>query len=202
MMNRRMRMAGICAAVAMGGSGLSAAPERRRLRPPIRPVQQAETHERLGVGERDLFDREPGCGRRRERCRAPERFHRRRKLDSEAFQLPPGDAPASNLYVNTYTVDNTVGFLFISTSGAVYPVGSDVSGYTRLAGSRSRRPDRALTTVPGARERMGLGRSDLRHGQSGRGHRLRGHRPPERLLGERHRRRHRLRAAHRRPAPV
>ena len=53
---------------------------------------------------------------------------------TEAFALPSGDAPASNIYIDTYTVGGTVGFLLISTSGAVYPEGSGVSGYTGLAG--------------------------------------------------------------------
>jgi hypothetical protein len=53
---------------------------------------------------------------------------------TEAFALPAGDAPASNLYIDTYTVSDTVGYLFISTSGAVVPNGPSVSSYTDLAG--------------------------------------------------------------------
>jgi len=54
--------------------------------------------------------------------------------DSEAFALPSGDAPASTMYVDTYTLRDTLGYLIITTSGAVYPVGPDVSAYTELGG--------------------------------------------------------------------
>jgi hypothetical protein len=54
--------------------------------------------------------------------------------DTEAFALPPGDAPASYLYINTYNFGDSVGYLIIEPSGAVYAVGALASGLTDLAG--------------------------------------------------------------------
>ncbi len=54
--------------------------------------------------------------------------------NTQAFTLPAGDAPASVIYIDVYTLDNTLGYLVISTSGAVFPEGPDVTGFTELAG--------------------------------------------------------------------
>ena len=53
---------------------------------------------------------------------------------SVAFVLPTADRPPADIYVNTYTNGGSTGYLYIEKNGDVLPIGSDVSGFTNLAG--------------------------------------------------------------------
>jgi hypothetical protein len=56
--------------------------------------------------------------------------------DTEAFVLPSGDAPASDIWINTLddggVADDT--YVYINTSGDVYPIGPEVTETTFLSG--------------------------------------------------------------------
>jgi hypothetical protein len=129
-----LSLASVCAAVAVGGVGLVGVASAASAAPANPPVQTV-TLLNGWVSENGSYSTgKPGVA-----VDGNGVVHLSGSLgggtsDTEAFQLPAGDAPASSLYVNTYTLDNTQNYLIISSSGAVYPVGSDVSGYTDLAG--------------------------------------------------------------------
>lgn len=133
-MNRKSCLANICTAVALGGIGVVGSAGAASAAPANPPVQKL-TLMNGWVSENGTYSTgNPGVA-----VDGNSVVHLSGSLgggssDTEAFTLPAGDAPASNIYVDTYTVGNTVGYLIISTSGAAFPIGSDVSGYTDLAG--------------------------------------------------------------------
>ncbi len=134
MMNRRLCLANICTAVALGGIGVLGSAGAASAAPASLPVKTL-TLMNGWVSENGTY----GTGNPGVAVDGNGVVHLSGSMgggssDTEAFNLPSRDVPASNIYVDTYTLDNTVGYLFISTSGAVDPVGSDVSGYTDLAG--------------------------------------------------------------------
>jgi hypothetical protein len=52
----------------------------------------------------------------------------------DAFVLPAAARPASDIYIDALTSGQTVGYLYISTSGDVYPEGSSATSFTSLSG--------------------------------------------------------------------
>jgi hypothetical protein len=84
---------------------------------------------------------------------------------TEAFALPSGDAPASNIYIDTYTVGGTVGFpvdfdVGCRVPGRVGRVGVHGTGRDLIPVGRIGPQE----LVPHSGGWMGFGRADLRHG--------------------------------------
>jgi hypothetical protein len=134
MMNRRLCIASICTAVALGGIVMVGTAGTASAAPANPPVSRL-TLMHGWVSENGTYS----SGNPAVAVDGNGVVHLSGSMgggtsDTEAFALPSGDAPASNIYINTYTLNGSVGYLIVSTSGAVFPVGSDVSGYTDLAG--------------------------------------------------------------------